>query len=348
MRGLIAGLIALFVLAPAEAAPLRPTDLVSLDAVLHWISRYREHPDPADVPTIMRAASRFGAFENPERAGIYVGFLAGVLTANPQEAEEIAARSLTMQERDRWVVMRGIAYSGLPNWQILLRRFACRMPRYDVLSDRYINGKMATLAEFEIPPSPTAFERVSKRLHLDEVFGAPPPKLTLEPSAEVLDVLWGYYFATGSYGPVMHIVDLLPLSQDHDDADRLTVGSMAKYSLAANAMSDPELLAMLKSSRKARGQPKQTVAQLDDVIDAAETVDTVRIRKQALAAIDEVRAKGPAYKRTVSWWSFIGQSAIAGGCIAAAVMGQVEFGIPCVVGGAASSAALNFWNNSPQ
>jgi len=38
----------------------------------------------------------------------------------------------------------------------------------------------------------------------------------------------------------------------------------------------------------------------------------------------------------VSWWSFIGQSAIAGGCIAAAVMGQVEFGIPCVVGGAAS------------
>jgi hypothetical protein len=29
-------------------------------------------------------------------------------------------------------------------------------------------------------------------------------------------------------------------------------------------------------------------------------------------------------------------------------MGQVEFGIPCVVGGAASSAAMNFWANSPQ
>jgi hypothetical protein len=270
-----------------------------------------------------------------------------VLTENPAQAEEIAARALAMQERDRWVVMRGIAYSGLPNWQILLRRFACRMPRYDVLSNRYINGKMATLAAFEVPPEPTAFERVSKRLHLDKVFNDGPAKVTMEPSAESLDVLWGYYFATGSYGPVMHIVDLLPLSADHNDADRLTVGSMAKYSLAANAMSDPDLLAMLKMSRKARGQPKEIVSQLDDVIDAAETVDTARIRKEALAAIEEVRAKGPAYKRTVSWWSFIGQSAIAGGCIAAAVLGQVEFGIPCVVGGAASGAAMNFWANSP-
>jgi hypothetical protein len=347
MRSLLAGFFALLVLAPAEAAPLRSTDLISADAVLHWISRYREHPDPASVPEILQAASRFGAFENPERSGVYVGFLAGVLTENPTRAEEIAARALAMQERDRWVVMRGIAYSSLPNWQVLLRRFACRLPRYDVLSDRYISGKMATLAEFEVPPEPTAWGRVSKRLHLDKMFNDGPAKITMEPSAESLDLLWGYYFATGNYGPVMHIVDLLPLARDHNDADRLTVGSMAKYSLAANAMSDPDLLAMLKMSRKARGQPKEVVAELDDVIDAAETVDTARIRKDALAAIDEVRAKGPAYKRTVSWWSFIGQSAIAGGCIAAAALGQIEFGIPCVVGGAASSAAMNFWSKSP-
>ncbi len=165
--------------------------------------------------------------------------------------------------------MRAIAYSGLPNWQVLLRRFACRMPRYDVLSDRYINGKMATLADFEVPPSPSTFERVRERL-----FGKPAGPLVLTPSPEVLDVLWGDYFATGSYGPLMHIIELLPLSQDHDDADRLTVGGMAKYSLTTNAMHDPDLLAMLKMSREARGQPKETVVQLDDVIEAAETVDT--------------------------------------------------------------------------
>jgi len=61
----------------------------------------------------------------------------------------------------------------------------------------------------------------------------------------------------------------------------------------------------------------------------------------------EVRKKGPAYKRNVSWWGYAGQTAIAGGCVAAAVMGAVALGIPCVVGGAASSAALSFWNNQP-
>jgi len=348
MRRLIAGLVAMLVIAPANAARLDPSDFTSTNTVLHWISAYRDHPDPASVPAIMKAASRLGAFENPERASVYVGFLAGVLTDNPQQAEEIAARTFAVPERDRWIVMRSIAYSSLPNWRELMRRFACRMPRYDVLSDKYIIGKMATLAEFEVPPAQSGFERWGKRLHLDKMFGGGPQRLMMTPNPEVLDVLWGYYFATGGYGPILHIVDMLPLSQDHDDADRLTVGSMAKFSLASNAMHDQKLLDMLKSTRKARGQPKEIVTQLDDVIDAAESVDIARIRKEALAAIEEVKAKGPAYKHNASLWGYIGQSAIAGGCLAAAALGQVELGIPCVVGGAASSAALNFWNNSPE
>ena len=190
-------------------------------------------------------------------------------------------------------------------------------------------------------------ERLRKHLHLDAVFGKPPQRTILAPSPAVLDTWWGYYFATGGYGPIMRIIAMLPLAQDHNDADRLTVGSTAKYSLASNAMLDPDLLALLKAARKARGQPKQTVKILDDVIDAAETVDTARIRKEALAAIAELRSKGPAYKRNVSWWGFIGQTAIAGGCVVAAATGQVEVGLPCVVGGASASAALNFWNNSP-
>jgi hypothetical protein len=34
---------------------------------------------------------------------------------------------------------------------------------------------------------------------------------------------------------------------------------------------------------------------------------------------------------------------VAFGSLAAASSGQVEIGIPCVVGGALSSAALNYW-----
>lgn len=347
MRCLIAGLAALLFVAPVEAAPLRASDLASTAGLLNWINSYRAHPTPKDVPAAMLRLSRLGAFDHPERAGVYVGFLAGVLAANPDKTEWLVTQTLKMDKQDRWVVVRAIAYSGLPLWKPMLRAIEPETPRYDVLSEKYLDGKMATLTEFAVPPSPSGFARMRKRLHLDAVFGKPPKKLILDPSPEVLDILWGYYFATGGYGPVMHIIAMLPLSRDHDDADRLAIGSMAKYSLASNAMRDPVLLAMLKSSRKARGQPKETARLLGDVIDAAETVDTARIRKEALAAIAELRAKGPAYKRDVSWWAYLGQSAIAGGCIAAAATGQVELGIPCVVGGATGSAALNFWNNSP-
>lgn len=347
MRRLIAGLAALLLIAPAEAAPLKAGDLASTAAALNWINSYRHHPTPKAVPAAMRALSRLGAFRQPEHAGVYVGFLAGVLAANPDRTEWLIAQTMKMNSQDRWVVVRAIAYSGLPRWKPMLRAIEPSAPRFDVLSEKYLDGKMATLAEFEVPPSPGVLERMRKHLHLDAVFGQPPHRLILEPSPEVLDIWWGYYFATGGYGPIMHIVAMLPLSEDHNDADRLTVGSMAKYSLASNAMRDPDLLAMLKAARKARGQPKKTVKILGDVIDAAETVDTARIRKEALAAIAELRAKGPAYKRNVSWWGFIGQTAIAGGCVVAAATGQVEFGLPCVVGGATASAALNFWNNQP-
>ena len=346
MRRLIIAL-ALFALAPAQAAPLRPADLTSTADVLNWINDYRHHPAPKDVPAVMRALSRLGGLDRPEASGAYVGFLAGVLASNPDKTEWLVSQCLRMRAQDRWIVVRAVAYSGLPQWKPMLRSVEPRAERYDVLSEKYLAGKMATLAEFEVAPSPTGFERVRQRLHLDAVFGAPERRLILEPSPDVLDILWGYYFATGGYGPVMHLIAMLPLSQDRDDAERLTAGSMAKFTLASNAMRNPDLLAMLKSSRKARGQPKQMVALLDEVIEAAETVDSARIRKQALAAIEELRAKGPAYKRNVSWWAYLGQSAIAGGCIAAAATGQVELGIPCVVGGATASAALNFWNNSP-
>ena len=348
MRRPIAGFIAALAVAvplltPAEAAPLKVSDITTSTEVLRFISDYRDRPDWKRVPALMRAASEIGTFDDPERCGVYIGFLAGVIGAHPARAEELIARTLPMRAQDRWIVMRAIAYSGLPDWKPLMRRFASRLPRYDALAETYLKGKKATLAQFTVPESPSTLDRL--RAHL--AIGESAQPVTLEPSPEVLDTLWGYYFGTGSYGPIMHIIAMLPLSRDHNDVERLTIGSMAKYTLARNATRDPKLLAMLKASRKARNQPEATAAVLKEVIEAAETVDTAAIRKEALAAIAELQRKGPAYKRNVSWWGYVGQSAIAGGCLAAAVAGQVALGLPCVVGGAASSAALNFWNNQP-
>ena len=243
--------------------------------------------------------------------------------------------------------MRAIAYSGRPDWRDLLRKYAGRLPERQAMIGKYLTGKSPTLDELVIAPSPSAFERLREHLRIDAVWGKRERKSVLEPSPEVLDILWGYYFATGSYGPIMRIVAMLPWSDDRDDVERLTLGSMAKFTLASNAMRDSDLLMLLKGSSKARNQPKETVAALNEVTDAAETVELARIRKQAVAAVDELRRKGPAYRRSASWWGFVGQSAIAGGCIAAAATGHVEFGLPCVVGGAATTGVVNFISNQP-
>ena len=83
---------------------------------------------------------------------------------------------------------------------------------------------------------------------------------------------------------------------------------------------------------------------LKEVIEAAETMELAQIRKAALASIEDLKRKGPGYKRDISTWGQIGQGAIALGCIVAATTGHIELGLPCVIGGAASSAAMSYWN----
>jgi hypothetical protein len=41
-------------------------------------------------------------------------------------------------------------------------------------------------------------------------------------------------------------------------------------------------------------------------------------------------------------WGQVGQGALSMGCVVAAATGQVEVGIPCVIGGAAYSASLQY------
>ena len=144
------------------------------------------------------------------------------------------------------------------------------MPDRQPLIERYLAGKLPRLDQLDITPSPSGWQRFVAHFRI----GKAKHKVALEASPEALDILWGYYFATGGYGPVVQMTALLPWSDDRDDAARLTVGSMAKYTLARNASHDQALLAMLKSLRKARHQPKETVKVLDDIIAAAENVDS--------------------------------------------------------------------------
>ena len=326
--------------APASAAPVRPADLGSREAVLGWINGYRANRDPGHVPDAVQAMSRVGVFRDSENAGAFVGFVAGVLASNPAQAERLVDRMLPLPPEDQWVVVQAIAYSGLPDWRILLRQVAPRVPARARMIDKYLAGELPTLDQAGFEDKPGTFEKLGGYLGLGD---KKAKRTVLAPTPGLLDVLWGYYCATGQFNPaVSRIIALMSWAKDRDDVDKLTLGAMAKYTLASNAARDAKLLGMLKSV--AKDYPKELKANLDEVIEAAETVDLARLHKEALASIEELKRKGPAYKRDVSLWGQIGEGALALGCIGAAAAGQIEFGIPCVVGGAVSSAALRYWD----
>jgi hypothetical protein len=337
MRFLTGALVALALLASPSWAARGAPDFGSADQVLRWINSYRSKPDPASVPAAFRALSGFTAFKDPESAGVYVGFMAGVLAANPERAEEIVDKLYPVPQEAQWALIRAIAYSGLPNWKDILERQIERMPMRRVLIDKYLSASLPTLKDAKPEPKKSWFQRAKEQLpFLDK----PKKEIRLEPSPDLLDTYWGFYFATGELMPVKRLIDMLPLSKERDSVDKLTVGSMAKYTLASNAARDPDLLGMLK--RASLREPKDTLVILNEVIDAAESVELSGIRKEAVDAITELKMKGPGSRRDIAWWGQVSEGAIGIGCVAAAALGQVALGLPCVIGGATSSAAVRY------
>jgi hypothetical protein len=309
---LIVALAALLPINARAAPPAKPHEFASTQHILGWINTYRAKPDPTKLPKAVKAMSALGVFRDLEGSGIYIGFMAGVIGDNPDKAEKLITGMFPIPPEDQVAVVRAIAYSGASNWKDLLRHFEERMPARKVMIERHLQDKLPVLE-----------------------------KLPLAGNAAALDAHWGYYFATGRATAVNRIIDTLAWAKDGNDVEKLTTGSMAKWTLANNALQDKELLDHLKSEKARRPKPVQV--QLTEVIEAAETYETGKIRKEATAAIEELKRKGPESARKLTFWGQAGQTALALGCVTAGVLGHVEIAVPCVIGGAASSAALKMF-----
>ena len=340
-----------FLLSPSVSLCATPATSPEIDAraslgvVQAWIYNYRAKPDYAHVPAAVRVLFHAQTFKEPENAGIYLGFIAGAIGSNPAKAEQLVNSFFPISPEDEWVIVRAIAYSGLADWRNLLRRVEPRMPGRKVMIDSYLAGTLPTLNDIPLEEAKPAmldklrgalthnpFEKEEKKL---------VTKVTFANSQDLLDTLWGYYFATGSHVPVQRIISMLPWSKSRDTVDKLTVGSMARYTLASYAVRDQGLREYLRGQLAQASAPVK--APLTEVIEAADTVQLAAVRKDALAAVEELKTKGSDSRRNLDFWGQVGVGAVALGCVSAAALGQVEVGIPCVIGGSASQGLLSFW-----
>jgi hypothetical protein len=341
----------LVLIQPARAAVDSQIDpRTSLGVVQQWIYNYRAKPDYAHVPAAVRVMFHSQTFREPENAGIYLGFIAGAIASNPAKAEQLVNSFFPVPPEDEWVIIRAIAYSCLPEWRTLLRKIAPKMPGRKVMIDAYLDGSLPILTEIRLEEEKPGMMDKLRGAFTRNPFAKEEKKLdtiiTYAGNQDLLDTLWGYYFATGSHVPIMRIVQMLPWSKSRDTVDKLTVGSMARYTLASYAVRDAELREFLRSELPR--QPDPIKVPLTEVIQAADTVQLGAVRKDALAAVDELKTKGSDSRRNLDMWGQVGVGAIALGCVSAAALGAVAVGIPCVIGGSASQGLLSFWEKQQQ
>src|SRR5215210_674468 len=272
MRRVVVSLIAVLLPVAVSAAPTRQLEIAPKEVILGWINQYRHSPDPERVPLAVRGMSRLGLLSDTEGAGVYVGFLAGIIAKNPDLADALIARMFPLSSEHQWAIVRAIAYSGRPDWRTLMQRNAERMPARRVMIEKFLSGKLPTLDQAPIEKDETWSEKFRSQITLAKYFSKPKTDVALDLTPDLLDTLWGYFYATGEYRPLSRIILMLRWAKERDLLEKLTLGSMAKYTLAINSARNADLLATMKWAA-AQPQPDTIKPVLTEIIEAAETAE---------------------------------------------------------------------------
>ena len=91
--------------------------------------------------------------------------------------------------------------------------------------DKYLDGKLPTLDQIDYQPTkPGMLDKIEATLHIDKEH---QKKVALAPTPELIDVLWGYYLATGDYKDVYKRQPLCRLGDVTFDLDR--PGTLANF-----------------------------------------------------------------------------------------------------------------------
>ncbi len=133
------------------------------------------------------------------------------------------------------------------------------MPGRRVLIDAYLSGTLPTLTDIPLEETKQGMIDRLRGVLTRNPFAKEDKKLkmvlTFASNQDLLDTLWGYYFATGSHVPITRILQMLPWSKSRDTVDKLTVGSMARYTLASYAVRDSGLREFLRSELPNQPEP---------------------------------------------------------------------------------------------
>lgn len=332
MRVAFSGLAVLLSLALAGLRPATALEpqFSTPERLMQWTFTYRSHEQVQRVPAAVRAMYELGLLRDEEKAGFFLGFIAGTLRVNPEKADWLVRKMFPMPAKEQGIIIKAIAYSDLPGWPVMLQRYAERMPEREMLIEDFLSGREPTL--------------------LKAPWDKGPP---------LLYTLWGYYVATGYYAPVRRVIETLRWSKsknenggwswssiksavgfsgDKPSLDQVTIGSTAKWTLVSYAEHHRDLVDYYRA--EVLYQPPEIAGPLREVLEAAERFEAERVRKEEATLMEEAKRRELGKRTPGQKAATAGSVGIATACVVAGATGHPEIAVPCVVTGALYSGAM--------
>ena len=248
MRRVLTALIVVALLQSATAAP-PPANGPWPEVAQRWIKKYRAKPEPMALPAVIRGLSQHGTLKEPESSGLYVGFFAGVLGANPKNAWKIVEKTLPLPFEDQWILIRALAYSGLPEWKDHMRVLAMRLPDRQEMVQRYLAGDLPALSEVALETQkPGTFDKVKSFFSGDMFF-----KTSTEPKRRQIT----FEFERGPHRhAVGHLFRDRERGSDRTDCHASAMGEGARQRRKADNRQHGAVHARLERGARRRSAPR--------------------------------------------------------------------------------------------
>jgi len=206
----------MFVAVPVVSASANTID--TREQLNEWMMRYYEHPQPDTTVSAIEFMSKEGTLSKTAAQPPIAAFLAQVFAQNPEKVQ-------------RWQTQ--LAVGGEDQSRIVALAFW--MSGNESLLKAMAGGTSASVAGY------------AKKL----LANRPPDLLKDEvTTAGFLDMLWGSFFATGDEKYVVRIISALPLAKTEGDVQKKLIGGAARWSLTANAISQPRVMEICEAELK--------------------------------------------------------------------------------------------------
>ncbi len=221
-------------------------DFKSPEEVSKWLTHYYEHKDISLALNALEYMSKSGMLAHKKSHPSTIGFLAGIFDENQNKTTDISNKLMSIKKFPKEIIINGLWYSKSSGAKKTVLKLT---EKYQELKKNY--------------------NSISEDKNISVL------KLSLENKPQVIDILWGYFMATGNEQAVLKVIKAIKWSDAKDDIDKLIIGVAANQSLTANAIQHAKVLEICKA--QINKQPKQISDKLKEIVKIAK--EEIKIRK---------------------------------------------------------------------